>query len=84
MHSVVFVLPVNKPRSIDPVVMVSKIVLVEQKPYVFPMSLIDNVLYGVSKGMFDDISNEAIYGIRWQSDVEEALDLADDSFVCAR
>lgn len=54
----------------------SKIALVEQEPHLFPMSLIDNVLYGVSKDVFDNDTREANYGAKWRDDVAEALELA--------
>jgi len=54
----------------------SKIALVEQEPHLFPMSLIDNVLYGFSKDVFDNDTGEANYGANWRDDVAEALELA--------
>jgi len=54
----------------------SKIALVEQEPHLFPMSLIDNVLYGVSKDALHNDTGEACYSDKWRNDVAEALELA--------
>ncbi|KAL7542047.1 hypothetical protein ACHAXR_011461 [Thalassiosira sp. AJA248-18] len=54
----------------------SKIVVVEQEPHLFPMSLIDNVLYGLEKDSIDEESGEKCYSEKYRIAVTEALSLA--------
>jgi len=54
----------------------SKIVVVEQEPHLFPMTLIDNVLYGVEKDNYDEESGEECYSEKYREAVIEALALA--------
>lgn len=54
----------------------SKIVVVEQEPQLFPMSLIDNVLYGIKKDSIDDESGDKCYSEKYRDAVTEALSLA--------
>lgn len=54
----------------------SKIVVVEQEPHLFPMSLIDNVLYGIKKDSIDEESGETCYSEKYRVAVTEALTLA--------
>ena len=54
----------------------SKIVVVEQEPHLFPMSLIDNVLYGIAKDSIDEETGEKCYGEKYQIAVTDALSLA--------
>jgi ABC-type multidrug transport system fused ATPase/permease subunit len=54
----------------------SKIVVVEQEPHLFPMSLIDNVLYGIEKDCVDDETGEESYSEECRVAVTEALSLA--------
>lgn len=54
----------------------SKIVVVEQEPHLFPMSLIDNVLYGLEKDSIDEESGEKCYSEKYRIAVTEALALA--------
>jgi ATP-binding cassette subfamily B protein len=54
----------------------SKIGVVEQEPQLFPMSLIDNVLYGIEKDSIDRESGENCYSEEYRFAVTEALSLA--------
>jgi len=54
----------------------SKVVVVEQEPHVFPMSLIENVLYGIEKDAVDGITGDEIYSETWRSKAAEALEVA--------
>ncbi|EED94638.1 predicted protein, partial [Thalassiosira pseudonana CCMP1335] len=54
----------------------SKIVVVEQEPHLFPMTLIDNVLYGVEKDSIDKVTGEECYSEKYRFAVTEALSLA--------
>ena len=54
----------------------SKIGVVEQEPQLFPMSLIDNVLYGTEKDSIDEESGEKCYSEKFRVAVTEALSLA--------
>ena len=54
----------------------SKIVVVEQEPHLFPMSLMDNVLYGLEKDSIDEESGEKCYSDKYTIAVVEALSLA--------
>ncbi len=54
----------------------SKIGVVEQEPQLFPMSLIDNVLYGIEKDSIDEESGEKCYSEKYRVAVTEALSLA--------
>jgi len=54
----------------------SKIVVVEQEPHLFPLSLIDNVLYGVEKDSIDEETGEECYSEKYRVAVTRALSLA--------
>jgi len=54
----------------------SHVSLVEQEPHVFPMSLMENVLYGIEKDDFDPETNMAAYNPRWRTLVSDCLKLA--------
>jgi ABC-type multidrug transport system fused ATPase/permease subunit len=54
----------------------SKIVVVEQEPHLFPLSLIDNVLYGVEKDSIDEDTGEECYSEEYRVAVTGALSLA--------
>lgn len=53
----------------------SKISVVEQEPHLFPMSLLDNVLYGMDKDTVDEEGMQA-YSKRWRDQVSNALEVA--------
>lgn len=63
-------------KSIARSELASKIVVVEQEPHLFPLSLIDNVLYGLEKDALDADSGERCYSARYKLAVTEALTLA--------
>ena len=54
----------------------SHVSLVEQEPHVFPMSLMENVLYGIEKDDIDPETNMAIFNPRWRTLVSDCLKLA--------
>jgi ATP-binding cassette subfamily B (MDR/TAP) protein 9 len=54
----------------------SKIGVVEQEPHLFPMSLIDNVLYGIEKDSIDEETGDKCYSEKYRVAVTEALSLA--------
>jgi len=54
----------------------SRITVVEQEPHLFPMSLMDNVLYGIEKDVFDDESGEYTYSSERRRQVLRALEVA--------
>lgn len=54
----------------------SKISVVEQEPHLFPMSLMDNVLYGIEKDAYDEENEEEMYSLEWRQKVAEALEVA--------
>jgi ABC-type multidrug transport system fused ATPase/permease subunit len=54
----------------------SKIVVVEQEPHLFPMSLLDNVLYGINKDCVDEETGQESYSEEYRDAVTEALSLA--------
>lgn len=54
----------------------SKVVVVEQEPHLFPMTLIDNVLYGLERDSIDEESGERCYSEKYRIAVTEALALA--------
>lgn len=53
----------------------SKISVVEQEPHLFPMSLLDNVLYGIDKDNLDE-DGEQTYSKKWRDEVSKALEVA--------
>lgn len=53
-----------------------RISVVDQEPHLFPMSLMDNVLYGIEKDEFDEENDEYTYSSKWRKDVSRALDVA--------
>jgi len=54
----------------------SKISVVQQEPHLFPMSLVENVLYGIEKDAIDEESDEQIYSEKWRDEVAIALEVA--------
>ena len=54
----------------------ARIAVVEQEPRLFPLSLIDNVLYGLEKDAVDEDSGEKCYSEEYGRAVTEALALA--------
>lgn len=54
----------------------SNIVVVEQEPHLFPMSLLDNVLYGIEKDSIDEESGAECYSESYKTAVTEALEVA--------
>lgn len=54
----------------------TRIVVVEQEPHLFPMSLLENVLYGIPKDDIHKDSVDACYGEMHRSNAAEALHLA--------
>lgn len=54
----------------------SKVVVVEQEPHLFPMSLMDNVLYGIEMDAVDESTGEKSYSDKFRVAVSEALSLA--------
>lgn len=53
----------------------SKISVVEQEPHLFPMSLMENVLYGIDKDTVNE-EGDLTYSKRWRGEVSQALELA--------
>ena len=53
-----------------------QISVVEQEPHLFPMSLMDNVLYGIEKDSIDQDTGEICYGSEWREAVANALEIA--------
>ena len=53
----------------------SKVSVVEQEPHLFPMTLMDNVLYGIDKDAINE-DNDPIYSNKWREEVSNALALA--------
>lgn len=53
----------------------SKISVVEQEPHLFPMSLIDNVLYGIEKDSVNE-HGEPVYSEAQREKVSQALEVA--------
>lgn len=53
-----------------------QISVVEQEPHLFPMSLMDNVLYGIEMDSFDQETGEMCYGSEWGEAVANALEIA--------
>ena len=56
-------------------VIASKISVVEQELHLFPMTLMENVLYGIDKDSIDE-TGKAIYSNKWQEEVSHTLELA--------
>ncbi len=54
----------------------SKVTVVQQEPHLFPMSLIDNVMYGIDKDDFDESIEEPVYSPQWRSKVAKVLAVA--------
>jgi len=54
----------------------SRISVVEQEPHLFPMSLMDNVLYGIDKDDFNEDTGEDTYSADWRRKVAEVLEVA--------
>ena len=63
-------------RSLSRSETASHVSLVEQEPHVFPMSLMENVLYGIDKDDIDPDTGEAVYNVSWQKTVSDCLQLA--------
>jgi len=54
----------------------SRVSLVEQEPHMFPMGLMENVLYGIDKDDIDPDTGIAVYNARWRTSVSDCLELA--------
>jgi ABC-type multidrug transport system fused ATPase/permease subunit len=54
----------------------SNIVVVEQEPKLFPVSLLDNVLYGIEKDSINEETGDESYSENYRTLVMEALELA--------
>lgn len=54
----------------------SRVSIVEQEPHLFPMTLMENVLYGIEKDSIDEENGEPCYGAEWRNAVAEALEVA--------
>mmetsp|Transcript_204 Transcript_204/g.321 ORF Transcript_204/g.321 Transcript_204/m.321 type:complete len:259 (+) Transcript_204:3-779(+) len=52
---------------------VDKISVVQQDPYLFPMSLMDNVLYGIDKDVVNEETGEACYSQQYRELVQRCL-----------
>ena len=52
-----------------------KVAVVEQEPSLFPMSLLDNVLYGIEKDSIDPETGEPCYSEKYRAVVSESLRL---------
>ena len=63
-------------RSMSRAETASHVSLVEQEPHVFPMSLMENVLYGIDKDDIDPETGDAVYNVRWRKRVSDCLLLA--------
>jgi ABC-type multidrug transport system fused ATPase/permease subunit len=63
-------------RSMTRAEMASHVSLVEQEPHVFPMSLMQNVLYGIDKDEIDPETGEARYSAMYRKKVSDCLSLA--------
>jgi ABC-type multidrug transport system fused ATPase/permease subunit len=63
-------------RSLTRAETADHISLVEQEPHVFPMSLMENVLYGIDKDEVDPETGEARYSNRYRQKVYDCLSLA--------
>mmetsp|Transcript_1538 Transcript_1538/g.3404 ORF Transcript_1538/g.3404 Transcript_1538/m.3404 type:complete len:797 (+) Transcript_1538:273-2663(+) len=63
-------------RSLTRAETASHVSLVEQEPHVFPMSLMENVLYGIDKDDMDPDTGDAVYNVRWRNLVSDCLKLA--------
>jgi len=63
-------------RSLTRAEISDTIAVVEQEPHVFPMSLMDNVLYGLKKDAVDPATGDAIYSETYRESVSKSLKLA--------
>ncbi|OEU13572.1 P-loop containing nucleoside triphosphate hydrolase protein, partial [Fragilariopsis cylindrus CCMP1102] len=63
-------------RSLTRAETASRVTLVEQEPHVFPMNLMENVLYGIEKDEIDPETGIAGYSIRYRKLVSDCLTLA--------
>lgn len=54
----------------------SRVSVVEQEPHLFPMTLMENVLYGIEKDSIDQETGEPCYGEERRSAVAVALEVA--------
>lgn len=50
-----------------------KVAVVAQEPDLFPMSLVDNVMYGMEKDAFDKMTGEPCYGQQWRDRAQQCL-----------
>jgi ABC-type multidrug transport system fused ATPase/permease subunit len=53
-----------------------KVSVVQQEPTLFPMTMIENVLYGIPKDATDPVTGEACYSKKYETAVLQALDAA--------
>lgn len=68
-------------RSLTRAETAARVSLVEQEPHVFPMSLMDNVLYGIDKDDMDAETGDATYSTHYRTRVSDCLSLAGLSVV---
>jgi len=54
----------------------SHISVVEQEPHLFPMTIMENVLYGIEKDAVDEETGEPCYSEKYRTDVAASLKLA--------
>lgn len=54
----------------------SQMVVVEQEPHLFPMSLIDNILYGIDKDSVNEETGGPCYSDKYRVEVTECLKLS--------
>ena len=50
-----------------------RVAVVEQEPHLFPMTLLENVLYGIDKDAADPHTNEPVYSEKWRNATENSL-----------
>ena len=63
-------------RSMTRAETASKLSIVEQEPHVFPMSVMDNVLYGIAKDEVDSETGKEKYSNEYREEVSRCLALA--------
>jgi ABC-type multidrug transport system fused ATPase/permease subunit len=51
----------------------SRVAVVEQEPHLFPMTLLENVLYGIDKDAIDPRTKEPCYSEMWRNATEKSL-----------
>ena len=64
------------PHPLENQQMAQKIAIVEQEPSLFPMTVIENVLYGIPEDTIDPITGKECYSSKYEQAVMKALDEA--------